>query len=158
MGRRHLEVDKKTRDRLKEFVEHITRDQQNLENLEDLIRLQIQQIKAEASVINDIRDIEVDSSELRILLRLLPDTKLELTTDLNYHRVDPDISNLRTHIPDNRPDIRAKRLLYSQRRSELRLANAMQYPDVTVGVGLLLQDRQTDNQRRWIANLASMPY
>ena len=154
VGRRHLEVDKKTRDRLKEFVEHMTRDPQKLENLEDLIRLQIQQIKAEASVINDIRDIEVDSSELRILLRLLPDTKLELTTDLNYHRVDPDISNLRTHIPDNRPDIRAKRLLYSQRRSELRLANAMQYPDVTVGVGLLLQGPLgPDNQQQWIANL-----
>ena len=151
---RHLEVDKRTRDRLKRFSEKMAGQATDGPNLEDVIRIQIQAVRAESWVIADIQDIEVASSELRILLRLLPETELELTTDLRYQRVDPDISNLRTHLTDNRPDIRAKRLLYSQRRSELKLANAMKYPDVTVGVGLMLQGPTgPDNQQQWIANL-----
>ena len=155
--RRHLEVDKKRRDRLKGFLEKMTGDstkKENMENLEDVIRLQIQQIRAEGWVINDIQNMETASSEFRMLLRLSPETELELTTDLQYQRVDPDIAHLRNQISEKRPDIRAKRLLYSQRRSELKLAHAMQYPDVTVGVGYMLQGPTgPDNQQQWTATL-----
>jgi cobalt-zinc-cadmium efflux system outer membrane protein len=152
--RRHLEVDKKRRDRLKRFLEKMTGDSLEKENLEDVIRLQIQQIRAEAWVINDIQNIETANSEFRILLRLPPETEPDLTTELRFHRVDPDIASLRNHLTENRPDIRAKRLLYSQRRSELKLAHAMQYPDVTVGVGFMMQGPTgPDNQQQWTATL-----
>ena len=155
--RRHLEVDKKRRDRLKRFVEKMIGDspkKETMEKQEDLIRLQLQQIRTEAWVIGDIQNMETASSEFRILLRLAPETELDLTTDLKYQRVDPDIAKLRNQLTEKRPDIRAKRLLYSQRRSELKLAHAMQYPDVTVGVGFMMQGPTgPDNQQQWTATL-----
>ncbi len=154
VGRRHLEFDEKTRDRLKRISKKMAGQSNGMKNQEDIIRIQIQAVKAETWVIQDIRDIGAASAQLRILLRFPPETKLELTTDLHYHRVEPDITILRTQLIDNRPDIRAKRLLYSQRRSELKLANAMQYPDVTVGVGLMVQGPMgPDNQQQWNATL-----
>jgi len=155
--RQHLDVDKKRRDRLKNILEKITRESQkneNRESQEDVIRLQIQQIRAESWVINDMQNMEMATSDLRKFLRLPPETEMELTTDLVYHRVDPDIVTLRNQVSEKRPDIRARRLLYSQRRSELKLAQAMQYPDVTVGVGLMLQGPMgPDNQQQWNATL-----
>lgn len=96
VGRQHLAIDKKTRDRLKKFSEKMTEQSKDEQNLEIVIRVQIQAVRAESWVIHDIQDIETASAELRILLRLLPETELDLTTDLHYHRVDPDISHLRT--------------------------------------------------------------
>ena len=154
VGHRHLEFDEKIRDRLKGISEKKPGQSNGMKNQEDMIRIQIQAVKAESWVIQDIRDIDAASTQLRILLRLSPETELELTTDLHYHRVEPDITILRNQITDHRPDIRAKRLLYSQRRSELKLAHAMQYPDVTVGVGLMLQGPTgPDNQQQWNATL-----
>ena len=154
VGHRHLEIDEKIRDRLKGILEKKPGQSNGMKNQEDIIRIQIQAVKAESWVIQDIRDIDVASTQLRILLRLSPETELELTTDLHYHRIEPDITVLRNQITDQRPDIRAKRLLYSQRRSELKLAHAMQYPDVTVGVGLTIQGPNgPDNQQQWNATL-----
>jgi cobalt-zinc-cadmium efflux system outer membrane protein len=154
VGRRHLKIDEKIRDRLKTVSEKKPGQPNGTKNLEDVIRIRIEAVKAESSVIQDIRDIDAASNQFRILLRLSPETELELTTDLHYHRVEPDITILRNQITDHRPDIRAKRLLYSQRRSELKLAHAMQYPDVTVGVGLTLQGPMgPDNQQNLNATL-----
>ena len=154
VGHRHLEFDEKIRDRLKSIAEKKPGQSNGMKNQEDVIRIKIQEVKAESWVIQDIRDIDAASTQLRILLRLSPETELELTTDLHYHRIEPDITILRNQITDNRPDIRAKRLLYSQRRSELKLAHAMQYPDVTVGVGLMIQGPNgPDNQQQWNATL-----
>jgi cobalt-zinc-cadmium efflux system outer membrane protein len=154
VGRRHLKIDEKIRDRLKTVSEKKPGQPNGTKNLEDVIRIRIEAVKAESSVIQDIRDIDAASNQFRILLRLSPETELELTTDLRYHRIEPDITILQNHITDHRPDIRAKRLLYSQRRSELKLARAMQYPDVTVGVGLMIQGPNgPDNQQQWNATL-----
>lgn len=157
VGRQHLEVDKKRRDRLKKILEKISEDSaqhETMENVEDEIRLHIQQIRAETEVINDLQQIETANSDIRMLLRLAPEVELELTNDLRYHRVDPDIASLRNQLAEKRPDIRAKRLLASQRRSELKLAHAMQYPDVTVGVGFMMQGPTgPDNQQQWTATL-----
>ena len=154
VGHRHLEIDEKIRDRLKGILEKKPGQSNGMKNQENIIRIQIQAVKAESLVLQDIRDIDAASTQLRILLRLPPETELELTTDLDYHRMEPDITILRNQITDQRPDIRAKRLLYSQRRSELKLAHAMQYPDVTVGVGLMIQGPNgPDNQQQWNATL-----
>jgi cobalt-zinc-cadmium efflux system outer membrane protein len=60
---------------------------------------------------------------------------LDLTTELEYKRVDPDIVKLRAVAVDGRPDVRAKRSMLSQREAELKLAKAYRIPDVTVGAG-----------------------
>ncbi|MFO0730446.1 MAG: TolC family protein [Nitrospiraceae bacterium] len=60
---------------------------------------------------------------------------MELTTELDYRRVDPDIGKLRFAAIQMRPDIRSKRSSFSQREADLKLAKAYRFPDVTVGAG-----------------------
>jgi cobalt-zinc-cadmium efflux system outer membrane protein len=87
------------------------------------------------------------------LLRVSAGTKLELTTELDYRRVDPDIARLRAIALQMRPDIRSKRATFSQREADLKLAKAYRYPDVTVGAGYALQGpRGPDNQQMAILN------
>jgi outer membrane protein, heavy metal efflux system len=77
---------------------------------------------------------------------LSPATQLELTTELDFKRLDPDISRLRTVALEARPDVRSKRLAFSQREADLKLAKAYRYPDVTVGAGYAVQGpRGPDN-------------
>ena len=87
-------------------------------------------------------------------MRLSPKTTLELTTDLDFRRVDPDISRLRTVALDLRPDIKTRRFTYSQRESDLKLAKAYRIPDVTIGAGYAVQGPQgPDNPQQWGLNL-----
>ena len=81
-------------------------------------------------------------ADLRQLLRLSPLTQLELLTDLEYKRLDPDIGRLRAAAIEVRPDIRSKRLLFSQRETDLKLAKAYRIPDLTVGAGYAVQGPQ----------------
>jgi cobalt-zinc-cadmium efflux system outer membrane protein len=79
---------------------------------------------------------------------------LELTTDLDFRRIDPDIGKLRTVALDLRPDIKARRFTYSQRESDLKLAKAYRIPDVTIGAGYSVQGPQgPDNPQQWSLNL-----
>ena len=51
---------------------------------------------------------------------------------------------------NSRPDLRAKRLVLAQRKTEIKLARALQYPDPMVGLGVMLQGPQgPDNQQQW---------
>ena len=111
-------------------------------------------MKSQSAVIRDIRQIDSDTADLLLLLALPPETQLALITKLTYHRLDPDITALQRSIEDVRPDIRAKHLLHAKRRSELKLALAIQYPDVTVDLGLMTQGpKGPDNQQQWTFNV-----
>jgi cobalt-zinc-cadmium efflux system outer membrane protein len=105
----------------------------------DLIRIRLQFIDFHSQVIQAIQEAESARSDLRQLLRLSPVTQLELTTELDYKRSDPDIVRLRSIASETRPDVRAKRLTFSQREAELKLARAYRIPDVTVGAGYAVQ-------------------
>ncbi|MGQ0811561.1 MAG: TolC family protein [Nitrospiraceae bacterium] len=119
----------------------------------DLIRIRLQVVDFQSQVIQAIQDADSARADLRQLLRLSPATQLELTTELDYHRVDPDIGKLRNVVVDVRPDIRAKRLARSQREADLKLAKAYQYPDITIGAGYSVQGpRGPDNQQMTILN------
>jgi cobalt-zinc-cadmium efflux system outer membrane protein len=53
-----------------------------------------------------------------------------------------------------RPDVRAKRLQFSQREADLKLAKAYRIPDVTIGAGYAIQGPQgPDNPQQWGLNL-----
>ena len=119
----------------------------------DLIRIRLQVVDFQSQVIEAIQEAESARADLRQLLRLSPLTRLELTTDLDFRRVDPDIGKLRSVALEARPDLRGKRAAYSQREADLKLARAYRYPDVTVGAGYSVQGpRGPDNQQMGILN------
>ena len=119
----------------------------------DLIRIRLQVVDFQSQVIQAVQDANAARADLRLLVRLSPATKLELTTELEYHRVDPDISALRLVALDARPDIRVKRLVQSQRMADLKLAKAYRYPDITLGGGYSFQGPQgPDNPQMAILN------
>jgi cobalt-zinc-cadmium efflux system outer membrane protein len=120
----------------------------------DLIRIRLQVVDFQSQVIEAIQEGESARGDLRQLLRLSPVTKLELTTEMDYRRVDPDMGKLRTVALDVRPDIRGRRATLSQREADLRLAKAYRYPDVTIGAGYAVQGpRGPDNPQMGILNL-----
>ena len=120
----------------------------------DLIRIRLQVVDFQSQVIEAIQEGESARGDLRQLLRLSPATKLELTTEMDYRRVDPDMGKLRTVALEVRPDIKSKRATLSQRESDLKLAKAFRIPDVTIGAGYAVQGpRGPDNQQMGILNL-----
>lgn len=120
----------------------------------DLIRIRLQFIDFQSQVIQSLQEAETARADLRQLLRLSAAVQLELTTDLDYKRLDPDIARLRTAALDARPDVRVKRLVYSQREADLKLAKAYRIPDVTVGAGYAIQGSQgPDNPGQVAVNL-----
>jgi cobalt-zinc-cadmium efflux system outer membrane protein len=108
----------------------------------------------QSQVIQSLQEGETARGDLRQLLRLSPKTMLELTTDLDFRRIDPDINKLRVASLEVRPDIRAKRYTFSQREADLKLAKAYRIPDVTIGAGYAIQGPQgPDNPQQWALNL-----
>ena len=120
----------------------------------DLIRIRLQMVDFHSQVIQSLQTAESTKGELRQLLRLSPKAVLELTTELGFRRIDPDIEKLRVTALDVRPDIRAKRFTFSQRESELKLAKAYRIPDVTIGAGYAIQGaRGPDNPGQVALNI-----
>jgi len=115
----------------------------------DLIRIRLQVVDFQSQIIQAIQDGNAARADLRVLLGISPSVELLLTTELDYHPIQPDIVALRQVALDTRPDIRMKRLLQSQRTVDLRLAKAYRIPDVTAGAGIALQGPQgPDNQQQ----------
>jgi cobalt-zinc-cadmium efflux system outer membrane protein len=153
VGRQHLKVDQKTYDRIERLLKGKTTSPIQGMDKRDIIQFRIQSVQAQAQVIYDIQDIDAATADLRVLLGLHPVTELELTTALEYHRVDPNGSNLR-RLAENRPDIHAKRLLFSRRKAEFRLAKSIAVPDVTIDFGYMVQGPiGPDNQQQWTFNV-----
>jgi len=119
----------------------------------DLIRIRLQMVDFQSQVIQSLQEAEMARGDLRQLLRVSPKTAMELTTEMDFRRIDPDINKLRVTAIDLRPDIRAKRFAQSQRESDLRLAKAYRVPDVTVGAGYEIQGAKgPDNPQQWVLN------
>ncbi|MFO0733805.1 MAG: TolC family protein [Nitrospiraceae bacterium] len=119
----------------------------------DLIRIRLQMVDFQSQVIGAIQEAESARADLRQLLRISAGTRVELTTELDYRRVDPDIGKLRFAAIQMRPDIRSKRSSFSQREADLKLAKAYRFPDVTVGAGYSVQGpRGPDNQQMGLLN------
>ena len=153
---RRLTLAEENRDRFSRILEINTiRFKKGFIAEVDLIRLRLQFIDFQSQVIQSIQEAESARSDLRQLLRLSPATQVELTTELIYRRLDPDIARLRTVAMDVRPDLRTKRLTVSQREADLDLAKAYRVPDVTVGAGYAVQgSRGPDNSNQMALNLA----
>lgn len=119
----------------------------------DLIRIRLQVVDFQSQVIESIQEGETARAELRQLLRLSPASKLELTTEMDYRRVDPDMGKLRSVALEIRPDLKSRRAALLQREADLKLAKAFRVPDVTIGAGYAVQgSRGPDNQQMGILN------
>jgi cobalt-zinc-cadmium efflux system outer membrane protein len=123
----------------------------------DLIRIRLQMVDFQSQVIQSLQEAESAKGELRQLLRLSPKTVLELTTELGFRRIDPDIEKLRVAALAVRPDIRAKRYTFSQRESDLKLAKAYRIPDVTIGAGYAVQGAKGPDNPGQVALNAGIP-
>lgn len=155
LAQRRLALAEENRDRFSRILEINTiRFKKGYIAEVDLIRIRLQFIDFQSQVIQSIQEAESARSDLRQLLRLSPAAQLELTTDLNYKRLDPDIAKLRSVALDARPDVRARRLTFSQREADLKLAKAYRIPDVTIGAGYAVQGaRGPDNSNQVGVNL-----
>jgi cobalt-zinc-cadmium efflux system outer membrane protein len=108
----------------------------------------------QSQVIQALQGAELARGDLRQVLRLSSRTTLELTTDLEFRRIDPEIGKLRVAAMDIRPGVHSKRVTYLQREADLRLAKAYRVPDITVGTGNAIQGSQgPDNPQQWALNL-----
>jgi cobalt-zinc-cadmium efflux system outer membrane protein len=123
----------------------------------DLIRIRLQMVDFHSQVIRSLQEAESARGDLRQLLRLSPKTALELTTELVFRRVDPDIETLRVTALEARPDIRSKRYTFSQRESDLKLAKAFRVPDLTIGAGYAIQGPQGPDNPGQVALSAGIP-
>lgn len=153
--RGHLRVDREVRDTLVQLFKNRPPDRTKASQT-DTIRLKLMTVNAEAEVIQDRQMIEQRSGELRILLGIAADVDLELTTELTYRAVFPHLSELLEYALENRPDIRAKRLIRDKRTSEFKLAQAIRYPNITADLGYMIQGpKGPDNQQQWTMNLSA---
>ena len=123
----------------------------------DLIRIRLQVVDFQSQVIHAIQEAESARGDLRQLLRLPHKAVIELTTELGFRRIDPDIERLEMAALAVRPDIRAKRYTVSQRESDLKLAKAFRIPDVTIGAGYAIQGAQGPDNPGQIALNAGIP-
>ena len=154
LAQRRLALAEENRDRFSRILEINTiRLKKGYIAEVDLIRIRLQMVDFHSQVIQSLQEAETARGDLRQLLRLSPATTLELTTDLEFRRIDPEIGKLRLVAMDVRPDVRSKRFTFSQREADLRLAKAYRVPDLTVGTGYAIQGSQgPDNPQQWALN------
>ncbi len=155
LAQRRLALAEENRDRFSRILEvNSIRFKKGYIAEVDLIRIRLQVVDFQSQIIQAIQDGNQARADLRVLLGLSPSVDVMLTTQLDYHLVEPDIVALRRLAIETRPDIRMKRLLQSQRMADLRLAKAYRIPDITAGAGIALQGPQgPDNQQQLGFNL-----
>ena len=150
LAQRRLALAEENRDRFSRILEVNTiRFKKGYIAEVDLIRIRLQVVDFQSQIIQAIQDGNQARADLRVLLGLSPSVEVLLTTELDYHLIEPDIIALRRLALETRPDIRMKRLTQSQRMADLRLAKAYRIPDITAGAGIALQGPQgPDNQQQ----------
>ncbi len=150
LAQRRLALAEENRDRFSRILEVNTiRFKKGYIAEVDLIRIRLQVVDFQSQIIQAIQDGNAARADLRVLLGISPSVEVLLTTELDYHPIEPDIVVLRQAALETRPDIRMKRFTQSQRMADLRLAKAYRIPDITAGAGYAVQGRQgPDNQQQ----------
>jgi cobalt-zinc-cadmium efflux system outer membrane protein len=154
-AKRHVEIAQENRDRFTRILDVNTiRFKKGFISGVDLIRIRLQAVDFDTTVIQSSQDLESALNDLRLVLALPPDTTLDLVTDLTYQRIAPDLPALQRLAVD-RPDILVKRLTVSQRQAEFRLAKAFRYPDPSFGPGMTVQGpKGPDNPQQYTLGLS----
>ena len=153
--RGHLAVDQEIQDVFIKLLQGVTGEGKRVGSDLDRVRLGLLAVNADSEVLRDLQRIEEVSGDLRMMLRVPPEVELELETTLSYRAAEPNYARLLEYALENRPDIRAKRLTRDKRKTELQLARAVRYPNMTTDLGYMMQGpRGPDNQQQWTLNLS----
>jgi cobalt-zinc-cadmium efflux system outer membrane protein len=153
--RGHLAVDQEVQSVLVKLLQGSTGEGKMGTSDLDRVRLGLMAVNADSEVFRDLQRIEEVSGDLRMMLRIPPDVELELSTVLSYRKAEPNFSRLLEYALENRPDIRAKRLTRDKRKTDLQLAKAVRYPNVTTELGYMVQGPHgPDNQQQWALNFS----
>ena len=153
--RGHLAVDQEVQGVLIKLLQGFTGEGKKGGQDLDRVRLGLLAVNADSEVLRDLQRIEEVSGDLRMMLRIPPDVELELETDLAYRTAEPNLARLLEYALANRPDIRSKRLTRDKRNTELQLAEAIRYPNVTTDLGYMAQGpRGPDNQQQVVLNFS----
>ena len=139
--RGHLEVDQDVQADLAKLLQGIAREGKRGGSDQYLVRLGLLAVNADAEVFRDMQRIEEVSGDVRLMLRVPQDVELDLESSLSYRKADPNLAKLLEYALENRPDIRAKRLTRDKRKTELQLAKAIRYPNVTTVSAIWRRDR-----------------
>lgn len=146
--RGHLAIDQKALDILSKSLQ--SRPGRKSDSDVDRVRLGLLTVNTEAEVLKDLQAVEDASGDLRVLLRLSPDVEIELETPLIFYPKELKLAELVSYAVENRPDIRAHRIVLDQRKTELKLARVIPYPNVTAQLGYMVQGPHgPDNQQQW---------
>jgi len=151
--RGHLSIDQRALNLLVKLLQPDKRRQfsSDLER----VRLGLLTVNTEAEVLHDLQRVEDAAGDLRVMLRLSPDVDLDLETPLIYRTLELDVRELMEYASENRPDIRALRLVRDKRKTELQLARVIPYPNVTANLGYAVQGPHgPDNQQQWAFGLS----
>jgi len=135
--RGHLKVDQEIQSALVKLLQG-NADETSRKSIDyDRVRLGLLAVNADAEVLRHLQNIEEVSGDLRMMLGVLPDVELELTTELMYRKIEPNFAML------------------VKRKTELQLAKAVRYPNITTGLGYMAQGPHgPDNQQQWALNLS----
>jgi cobalt-zinc-cadmium efflux system outer membrane protein len=153
--RGHLAVDQEVQGVLLKLLQGYSGEGKMGASDLDRVRLGLMAVNADSEVLRDLQRIEEVSGDLRMMLRIPPDVELELETNLSYRTAEPSFVQLLDYALENRPDIRAKRLTRDKRKTELQLAKAVRYPNVTTELGYMVQGPHgPDNQQQWALNFS----
>jgi outer membrane protein, heavy metal efflux system len=153
--RGHLAVDQEIQGVLIKLLQGFTGEGKKAGQDLERVRLGLLAVNADSEVLRDMQRIEEVSGDLRMMLRIPPDVELELETDLAYRTAEPNLAKLLEYALANRPDIRSKRLTRDKRKTELQLAKAIRYPNVTTDLGYMAQGPHgPDNQQQWVLNFS----
>jgi len=153
--RGHLSIDQRALDILVKSLRPSPDRGKRFASDLDRIRLGLLTVNTEAEVLRDMQRIEDASGDLRVMLRLSPDVDLDLETPLIFRALDLNLDQLMMYASENRPDIRALRLVRDRRKTELQLARVIPYPNVTAQLGYAVQGPHgPDNQQQWAFGLS----
>lgn len=153
--RGHLAVDQEVQSVLIKLLQGFSGEGKKAGQDLDRVRLGLMAVNADSEVLRDMQRIEEVSGDLRMMLQIPPDVELELETDLAYRTAEPNLAKMLEYALANRPDIRSKRLTRDKRKTELQLAKAIRYPNVTTNLGYSVQGPQgPDNQQQWALSLS----
>jgi Outer membrane protein len=153
--RGHLAVDQEVQGVLVKLLQGYSGEGKMGTSDPDRVRLGLLAVNADSEVLRDLQRIEEASGDLRMMLRVPPDVDLELETTLSYRTAEPNFARLLEYALEYRPDIRAKRLTRDKRKTELQLAKAIRYPNVTTDLGYMVQGpRGPDNQQQVVLNFS----
>jgi cobalt-zinc-cadmium efflux system outer membrane protein len=153
--RGHLAVDQEVQSVLVKLLQDSTSEGKMGVSELDRVRLGLMAVNADSEVLRDLQQVEEKSGDLRMMLRIPPDVELELSMVLTYRPAEPNFSRQLEYALENRSDIRAKRLTRDKRKTELQLAKAVRYPNVTTELGYMVQGPHgPDNQQQWALNFS----